>query len=187
MNKFSVSSLARIIKAQPAKKDGFFTGVSTDSRTIKEGDCFFAITGENFDGHDYIQQAFDKGAVCAVASEDFTGERILKVPDTINALGLFAKAERSRNNYKVVAITGSTGKTTTRRIIAHVLSQQYRVFESPGNFNNNIGVPVTFLAAGEEDEIIVAELGTSSPGEIAYLSRIAQPDIAIITNVYCAT
>jgi len=186
MKEFSIQALARIIKAQPAKKDGFFTGVSTDSRTIKEGDCFFAITGENFDGHDYIQQAFDKGAVCAVASEDFTGERILKVPDTIKALGLLAKAERSRNNYKVVAITGSTGKTTTRQIIAHVLRQRYRVFESPANFNNSIGVPLTFLAAGEEDEIIVAELGTSSPGEIAYLSRIAQPDIAIITNVYCA-
>ncbi len=186
MKEFSIQALARIIKAKPAKKDGFFTGVSTDSRTIKEGDCFFAIAGDNFDGHDYVCQAFDTGAACAVVGKDFTGERILKVPDTIKALGLLAKEYRSRNNYKVVAVTGSTGKTSTRQIIAHVLRQRYRIFESPANFNNNIGVPLTLLGADEKDEIIVAELGTSAPGEIAYLSRIAQPDIALITNVYCA-
>ena len=186
MKEFSIPVLARIIKAEPTKKVGGFTGVSTDSRTIKGGACFFAIAGDNFDGHDYLAEVFDKGAACAVVSKDITCDKILKVGDTIKALGDFAREYRRRMNFKVVAITGSTGKTTTRKIISHVLSQQYRVFEAPKNFNNNIGLPLTLLGAAPEDEIIIAELGSSFPGEIAYLTGIALPDIAVITNVYIA-
>ena len=186
MKEFSISALSRIIKSEPTKNTGSFTGVSTDSRTIRPGDCFFAIAGDNFDGHNYLTEVFDKGAVCAVVSKDVTGDKILRVGDTIKALGDFAREYRRRMNFKVVAITGSTGKTSTRRIISHVLGQRHRVFEAPKNFNNNIGLPLTLLGAEPEDEIIIAELGSSFPGEIAYLTGIALPDIAVITNVYIA-
>ncbi len=190
MKEFSIASLAQIIKAEPIKNGGVFTGVSIDSRTTQAGDCFFAIAGDNFNGHDYVSDAFTKGAVCAVArdskDEKFTGDCVLKVKDTIKALGDFAGEYRKQGNFKVIAITGSVGKTTTRQIAYHILSQHYRVFQAPKNFNNNIGLPLTLLGAEPEDEIIIAELGSNHPGEITYLTQIAQPDIAVVTNVYPA-
>ncbi|MHC4394028.1 MAG: UDP-N-acetylmuramoyl-tripeptide--D-alanyl-D-alanine ligase [Planctomycetota bacterium] len=191
MKKISISDLADIIKAHPesdAPDTSYFTGVSTDSRTIKAGDCFFAIAGENFDGHNYVTDAFAKGTACAVVSKDnkFAGDCVLSVDDTIKALGDLAREYRRRMNFKVIAITGSVGKTTTRQIIYHVLNQHFRVFQSPGNFNNNIGLPLTLLGAEPDTQIIIAELGSNFPGEIDYLTRIAQPDIAIVTNVYSA-
>jgi UDP-N-acetylmuramoyl-tripeptide--D-alanyl-D-alanine ligase len=195
MKKFSTKDLARIIKAHPMNRVSSiehqasnFTGVSTDSRTTKTGDCFFAIAGDNFDGHNYLSDAFAKGAVCAVVSRDIdSGDNcLLKVSDTIKALGDFAAEYRRMMNFKVVAITGSVGKTTVRQIAYHVLSQHYRVFQSPKNFNNQIGLPLTLLGADPEHQIVVVELGTNHPGEIAYLTGIARPNIAVVTNVYPA-
>lgn len=168
-----------------------FTGVSTDSRTVKQGDCFFAIAGENFDGHDYIDDVFAKGAVCAVVQKDidkkkFHGKCIVEVDDTIKALGDLARKYRKRAGYKVVAITGSVGKTTTRQITHHVLSQHFKTHQSPKSFNNNIGLPLTLLNAREGTEIVIAELGTNHPGEISYLTGIANPDIAAVINVHPA-
>ena len=198
MKKLSIVDLAGIVQArfidpglavcnmQHATRA--LTGASTDSRTTKPGDCFFAINGENFDGHDYVADAFAKGAACAVVNRDvkLPGRSILKVNDTVRALGDFAKEYRRQAEFKVAAITGSVGKTTTRQIAYHVLSQHYRVFQSPKNFNNQIGLPLTLLNADPEHQIVVAELGTNHPGEIAYLTRIAQPDIAMVTNVHPA-
>jgi len=203
MKKFPIKDLAQIIKAHeprvtpaPSKVEGsherrFFTGVSTDSRTTKTGDCFFAIAGDNFDGHDFVSDAFEKGAVCAVVSREikdsrFTDKVILVVDDTVKAIGDFAKGYRRQCTFKVVAITGSVGKTTVRQIAYHVLSQHYRVFQSPKNFNNQIGLPLSLLGADPEHQIVVVELGTNHPGEIAYLTGIAQPNIAVVTNVYPA-
>ena len=207
MKKFPIADLARIIKAKleyDTPQDALrrshesrvtshelFTGVSIDSRTVKTGDCFFAISGENFDGADFLPDAFTKGAACAVVNKDFkadkfAGKTILKVNDTIEALGQLAREYRRQGNFKVVAITGSVGKTTTRQIIYHVLSRHFRVFAAPKNFNNNIGLPLTLLGASPKDEIIIAELGSNHPGEIGYLTRIACPDIAVITNVHPA-
>jgi len=192
MKEFSIADLARIIKAEPTKNiSGFFTGVNTDSRTTQIGDCFFAIPGDNFDGHDYIPDAFAAGAVCAVVTKvikdtKFAGKTILKVDDTVKALGDVAGEYRRRMGANVVAITGSVGKTTARQIAYHVLSRHYRVFQSPKNFNNNIGLPLTLLGADPDDQIVIAELGSNHPGEIAYLTRIAQPNIAVVTNVYPA-
>jgi UDP-N-acetylmuramoyl-tripeptide--D-alanyl-D-alanine ligase len=190
MKKFAIKDLAQIINAQPdgasrAASRGSFIRINTDSRTIRTGDCFFAIAGDNFDGHDYVNDAFEKGAVCAVVSEgiDSPGNCLLKVADTVEALGDFAAEYRRSMNFKVVAITGSVGKTTVRQIVHHVLSQRYHVYQSPKNFNNQIGVPLTLLGAGEKDEIIIAELGTNHPGEIAYLTAVARPNIAVVTNV----
>ncbi|MHC4596826.1 MAG: UDP-N-acetylmuramoyl-tripeptide--D-alanyl-D-alanine ligase, partial [Planctomycetota bacterium] len=220
MKKFSIADLAGIIKAHSAtpqlaisKAKGArhknqdsrfighgsvvcgcgssFTGVSTDSRTTKAGDCFFAISGENFDGHDYVADAFAKGAVCAVVGrdlddEEFTGKCLLKVDDTVKALGDFAGEYRRQAGFKVIAITGSVGKTTTRQIAYQALSRCFRVFQAPKNFNNNIGLPLTLLGADAEDQIVIAELGANHPGEIAYLTGIAAPDIAVVTNVHPA-
>ncbi len=185
MKKISIKNLAKILNAVPVGNcEGFITGVSIDSRTVKAGDCFFAVKGENFDGHDYIEQAFEKRAACAVVSKDIARrDSVLKVKDTVKALGTLAAHYRSDCNFKVVAITGSVGKTTTRQITYHVLSKHFRTFAAPKNFNNSIGMPLTLLAAGPEDEIVIAELGSSSPGEIAYLTKIAAPDIAVVTKI----
>jgi len=193
MKEFSITSLAQIINAEPEKdihKEHRFTGVSIDSRTIRPGDCFFAVTGANFDGHDFVSEAFAGGAVCAVVtrakSKSINAPNILKVNDTIEALGAFAAAYRRQMNFKVVAITGSVGKTTTRQIAYHILSDHFCVAQAPGSFNNNIGLPLTLLNADPEDEIVIAELGSNHPGEIALLSQIAQPDVALVTNIYPA-
>jgi UDP-N-acetylmuramoyl-tripeptide--D-alanyl-D-alanine ligase len=188
MKEFEIADLARIIKAHPVNRVSNFTGVSTDSRTIESGDCFFAITGDNFDGHDYVTEAFAKGAACAVVSRDIDsgGNCLLMVSDTVKALGDFAAQYRRRMNFKVVAITGSVGKTVTRQITYHVLSRHLRTITALKNFNNNIGLPLTLLRADPQDEIVVAELGSNHPGEIAQLTRIAQPDVALVTNVYPA-
>jgi UDP-N-acetylmuramoyl-tripeptide--D-alanyl-D-alanine ligase len=192
MKEFSIKDLARIIKAEPTKDtSGIIAGVSTDSRTTKASDCFFAIPGENFDGHDYVSSAFAKGAVCTVVSRYPDNKKVpdkclLKVEDTIKALGDFAGEYRRQAGFKVVAITGSVGKTTTRQIIYHVLSRHFHVYQSPRSFNNKIGLPLTLLGSDPQDQIIVAELGSNHPGEISYLTRIAAPDIAVVTNVYPA-
>jgi UDP-N-acetylmuramoyl-tripeptide--D-alanyl-D-alanine ligase len=192
MKEFSISALAEIVKAYVEQvTSDFLTRVSIDSRTTEPGDCFFAVPGENFDGHDYVVDAFAKGAVCAVVNEKSKIKNqkskiehcLLKVDDTIKALGDFARAYRRQCGFKVVAITGSVGKTMTRRITYHVLSQHSRVTQSPKNYNNNIGLPLTLLAADPDDQIVVAELGTNHPGEIAYLTGIALPDVAVVTNV----
>jgi len=196
MNKFSITDLVTITRAKlqdPCCIHDFscFIGVSTDSRTTKAGDCFFAISGENFDGHDYVTDAFAKGAACAVVSKDIDAEKsagkcLLKVDDTIRALGDLAREYRRRAGYKVVAITGSAGKTTTRQIIYHALSRRFCIHQSPKSFNNQIGVPLTLLGAGINDQIVIAELGSNHPGEISYLTRIAEPNIAVVTNIHPA-
>ena len=188
MKKFSIADLAQAINAQPVGNNRVFTGVSIDSRTTRPGDCFFAIGGENFDGHDYVADAFAKDAVCAVVSKDIkcTDKPILKVADTIKALGDFAGEYRRKADFKVVAITGSVGKTTTRQIAYQLLSQHFRVHQSPRSFNNKIGLPLTLLGADPDDQIVIAELGSNHPGEIAHLTRIAAPDIAVVTNVHPA-
>jgi UDP-N-acetylmuramoyl-tripeptide--D-alanyl-D-alanine ligase len=196
MKAFLIADLATIIGAKLQDSCcindiSCFTGVSTDSRTTKAGECFFAIGGENFDGHDYVADAFAKGAVCAVVSKDIdeeksTGKCLLKVEDTVKALGELAREYRRRAGYKVVAITGSAGKTTTRQIIYHVLSKCFSIHQSPKSFNNQIGVPLTLLGADSDVQIVIAELGSNHPGEISYLTRIAEPDIAIVTNVHPA-
>jgi UDP-N-acetylmuramoyl-tripeptide--D-alanyl-D-alanine ligase len=192
MKSFTIEELAKVIGAAPVENaKGLFAGVSIDSRTIKSGDCFFAVPGEKFDGHRFLDDAFAKGAACAVVGRDAgqglpAGRILLRVDDTVKALGEFAREYRRRMGFKVVAITGSVGKTTTRWIIHHVLSRHFRVFQAPKSFNNNIGVPLTLLGACGEDEIIVAELGSNHPGEIGHLTRIALPDIAVVTNVHPA-
>lgn len=191
----SISKLAEIIKAKiVSDSTKTVSSVSIDSRVIRRGGVFFAVKGANHDGHDFINQAFENGAACAVVERKIYGERsrtidaaadkaVLLVDDTIKALGELAKFIRSNSACKVVAVTGSVGKTTTKNMLNHILSGKFRCFAAPKSYNNNIGVPLTIFNAPDDCEFIIAELGSNHPGEIEYLSLIIQPDIVVITTV----
>ena len=159
--------------------------VCTDSRCVKPGDLFFALAGDNFDAHDFLPSCFDAGAAAAVVEKECKNcddLPLLKVPSARMALGQLATAVRQELKCHVVAITGSNGKTTTRRMLASILRQLGSVCEAPASFNNDIGVPLTILAASREDEFLLTETGTNHPGEIDYLGRIVRPHVAIITG-----
>jgi UDP-N-acetylmuramoyl-tripeptide--D-alanyl-D-alanine ligase len=163
-------------------------GYSIDSRTILPGELFFAVKGERMDGHDYVEQALGKGAVAAVVRKDQLARypvktRLLAVDDTLAALQTLATAVRRLWGKPLVGVTGSTGKTTTKEAIAHVLSARFRVLKSEGNFNNHFGLPLMLLKVEPEHDVAVIEMGMSHRGEIAALAKIAQPEIGVITNV----
>lgn len=160
------------------------TGVTTDSRAVAQGNLFFALKGDNFDGNDYAQKAIDAGAIYAVADRPgLKGDRIISVPDTLKALQQLARYHREQLALPVFALTGTNGKTTTKELITAVLSKKYKVTSTTGNLNNHIGVPLTLLKLTKESEIAVIEMGASAPGEIKTLCDIALPDIGLITNV----
>jgi UDP-N-acetylmuramoyl-tripeptide--D-alanyl-D-alanine ligase len=161
---------------------------SIDSRTIRSGELFFAVKGEKMDGHDYVQQALEKGAVGAVVRKDqlsryTTKGGLIWVDDTLDALQTLGSAVRRLWGKPLVGVTGSTGKTTTKEAIAHVLSSRFRVLKSEGNFNNHFGLPLMLLKIEPEHEAAVIEMGMSHRGEIAALAKIAQPQIGVVTNV----
>ena len=163
-------------------------GYSIDSRTIQPGELFFAVKGERLDGHNYVHQALERGAVSAVVRKDqlarFTVKTcLLAVDDTLVALQTLASAVRRLWGKPVVGVTGSAGKTTTKEAIAHVLASRYRVLKSEGNFNNHFGLPLMLLKLQPEQEIAVIEMGMSHAGEIAALAKIAHPDIGVVTVV----
>ena len=163
-------------------------GYSIDSRTLQAGELFFAVKGERLDGHDFVQQALDRGAVSAVVRKDQIARYpvktcLLAVDDTLVALQTLATAMRRLWGKPVVGITGSAGKTTTKEAIAHVLASHYRVHRSEGNLNNHFGLPLMLLKLLPEHEVAVIEMGMSHAGEIAALAGIAQPEIGVVTNV----
>ncbi len=156
-----------------------------DSRLVKDNYMFFATKGERVDGHDYIAKAFELGAIIAVCEripEGVEGTFIV-VKDTFVALKQIAKFYRESLDIKVVGITGSVGKTSTKEFIASVLSQKYKVLKTEGNFNNEVGLPLTVLKLRDEHEVAVLEMGISDFGEMTRLSEIAQPDVCVITNI----
>jgi UDP-N-acetylmuramoyl-tripeptide--D-alanyl-D-alanine ligase len=163
-------------------------GYSIDSRTIQPGELFFAVKGESLDGHDYVGAAMARGALAAVVSKErvrslsFPG-RLLAVNDTIIALQTVAAAVRRLWGKPVIAITGSAGKTTTKELTAHLLSQKYCVLKSQGNLNNHFGLPLQLLKLNPEHEMAVFELGMSHAGEITALAKIAKPETGIVTCV----
>lgn len=162
------------------------TGVSTDTRTLKTGDLFFALHGERHDGHDYVDEALRKGASAVVVDRAVAGGRaVISVGDTLKALGDLAQAWRRRFPVRVIAITGSNGKTTTKDMTAAILKTRYRVLKTEGNFNNLIGLPLTLFRLKEEErpQVAVLEMGMNRPGEIDRLSGIAGPEAGVITNI----
>jgi len=160
-------------------------GVELDSRKLQEGYLFVATKGERVDGHSFIAQAFEKGCfavICEKLPEQMTGPCIV-VEDSFKALQDIAAYYREQLAVKVVGITGSVGKTSTKEVIASVLAEKYNVLKTEGNFNNEIGLPLTVLKIREEHEVAVLEMGINHFGEMHRLSRIAKPDICVITNI----
>jgi len=181
--------LSEIITATGAKtlshaQDIAVIGVSTDTRSLNRGDIFFALKGEDFDGHDFISMAQEKGACALVCSKDVQSDLpVLRVEDTIAALQRLAAHYRAKFSIPVIAITGSNGKTTTKNMLATVLSANYRVYYAKKNYNNEIGLPISILELDDSYDIAVLELGMNHFGEIEALTRIAKPDLAVITNI----
>lgn len=164
---------------------------SRDTRSIQEGDTYIAIKGEKFDGNIFWKEALKNGADCVIVQDiefsneelkEFDNKTIIKVEDTMQALYKIASYKRKINNIQVVAITGSVGKTSTKDIVASVVSQKYKTLKTIGNNNNNIGLPFTILRLKDE-EIMILEMGMNHFGEIHLLSEIAKPNICVITNI----
>ena len=193
-NALTMSELAKIcggmlcLAGGQDNRDLPFNTVCTDSRETERGSLFVALDGERVDGHNYIGAALERGGECVLCERipDTLNDRryvALVVNDTLRAVGELAKAYDRRMHHKKVAITGSVGKTTTKEFVAAVLSEHLRLHKTEGNYNSTLGMPLSLLTMTNETQVSVLEMGMSNFGEIEYLSRIAEPDIAIITNI----
>ncbi len=199
MIKLSLKELIQLTRGElltgGSDNSSFIEGVSIDSRTLEKGNLFVALEGEQFDGHKFIRQAVDKGASCVlvkknrVESVDEGVKRriaMVGVEDTKKTLLDLGSWYRKKFNVRAVAITGSNGKTTTKDMIAEVLSKSYKVIKSPRSYNTQIGVPLTLFNLSPEVEVLVVELGASMLGEIKMLTRISLPEMGVITNITSA-
>lgn len=165
-------------------KEYLITEISTDSRNIKQNCLFVPLVGERFDGHDYIEKAFSEGALAALTAKETAAKgTLILVKDTLRALQALAAYYRSLFSVPVIGLTGSVGKTTTKEMTAAVLSQKYHTLKTEGNFNNEIGVPLTVFRMEEAHEAAVIEMGMSGFGEIDRLAAIAKPELAMLTNI----
>lgn len=181
-----LSQIARAVSGSPDRpvNGERIAGVSTDTRSLKPGEIFFALRGPNYDGHAFVAEAFRRGALAAVVEQPLEGlGPQIRVGDSVAALGELASAWRMTLPARVIAVTGSNGKTTTQSMIAHILGKDREVVKPPGSFNNFIGLPLTLFSATPKTEFIVLELGTNHPGEIARLAEIARPDVAVLTSI----
>ena len=172
---------------QTEKGETALTGVSTDTRTLAAGNLYIPLIGERFDGHDFIREAVEAGAGAVMCQQDREVPEVdcpvIVVRDTLEALQRLARVYRRHLGIPVIAVTGSNGKTTTKDLIAAVLSVKWKVHKTKGNLNNHIGLPLSLLSMEEDTDMAVVEMGMNHAGEIELLSRIATPDIAVITNV----
>ena len=181
-----MSEAAKALGGELIGKDALFTAVSKDTRSIAAGDLYIAIKGDRFDGHAFVQQASKAGAAGALVSDVENGDiPQICVEDTRLALGGLAAYWRERFSGKLVGITGSNGKTTvkemTRSILVKAAGEEH-VLSTPGNLNNDIGMPMTLLSLREQHKYAVIEMGANHPGEIEYLTHIAQPHVALVNN-----
>ncbi len=190
-NILTIDDLFEIPTAAVYKPESYIpaTSVFIDSRLVQKGSIFIAIKGDKFDGHDFVNEAVKKGASIVIINEKKLSEfnnlsiPVMTVRDTVLALGEIAKTWRNKLNTKIIGITGSAGKTTTKEMLAAILSVKYKINKTVGNNNNHIGVPLTLLSTTDEHEFLILEFGTNHFGEIAYTAKIAQPDYALITNI----
>ena len=190
MNPLSILQITELTGAKLEQGDGQSSveRISTDSRTIKKGELFVALRGENFDGHKFVEAAAKASAAGAIVDLNWKGKvpakfAIIRAQDTLIAYQNIAANYRKSLPLKVLAITGSNGKTSTKDFAASVLGRKFRVTKTQGNFNNHVGLPRTILEATSQDEVAVWEIGMNHPGEVAPLAKIAAPDAAIITNI----
>src|SRR6202011_3957906 len=190
MNPLSILQITDLAEAKLEQGDGkkLVERISTDSRTIKNGELFVALRGENFDGHKFVADVAKTGAAGAIVDVDWKGKvpakfGIIRTGDTLLAYQNLAANYRKSLSLKVLAITGSNGKTSTKDFAASVLGRKFLVTKTQGNFNNHVGLPRTILEATSGNEVGVWEIGMNHPGEVAALAKIAAPDAAIVTNV----
>lgn len=189
--KITISDLKKISGSEFLNKELMqpISGISIDSRKLKEGDLFFAIKGENFDGHNFVDEVISKGASAVVIeksqTEKFQSKKypLVIVEDTVKALGELANIYRKKFDVKIIGLTGSNGKTTTKEMIARVLSSKYKTLKTEGNLNNNIGVPLNLFRLDKSYELAVIEMGINHFGEMKVLCEIADPDYGLITNI----
>ncbi|HOF38800.1 MAG TPA: UDP-N-acetylmuramoyl-tripeptide--D-alanyl-D-alanine ligase [Candidatus Hydrogenedentes bacterium] len=180
---YSLAELAAAIECKPVAETATFSSISTDTRTLRAGDVFFALTGANFDANAFVGEAFAKGACAVVASRAHSSGPCLVVDDPLQALQRFAAWHRARFSLPVLAITGSCGKTTTKDLIAELLAPRFPVAKTPGNLNNDIGVPLSLMEIDAESGFAVIEMGANHQGEIAALCGMARPTEAAITMI----
>ncbi|HEX5411221.1 MAG TPA: UDP-N-acetylmuramoyl-tripeptide--D-alanyl-D-alanine ligase [Terriglobia bacterium] len=185
-----LAKVAEILGSGEPVADYVITGCEIDSRRIKPGQLFFAVRGPRFDGHDFVAAALERGAAGAVVKKEFRDKatsaarpQLIPVGDTTIALQALACHVRQHWGGRVIAVTGSMGKTTTKELIAALLATRFRVHKSEGNLNNHFGLPLTLLALEVAHEVAVVELAMSAPGEIARLAQICMPDLGVVTNV----
>ena len=193
MNRLSIFQIAEFAGAAVSSGDGksFIDKISTDSRTLKRGELFVALRGENFDGHNFVESAAKAGAAGAIVDSTWKGKApenfaLILAEDPLQAYQKLAASYRRSLSLKVVAITGSNGKTSTKDFAAAVLARRFRVTKTEGNFNNHVGLPRTILEATSQDEVALWEIGMNHPGEVAALAKLAAPDLAILTNIGAA-
>lgn len=183
----TLGALAREVKGTLVGADAPFGAVSTDSRTLSSGALFVAIAGDRFDGNDFVADAQTRGAAGALVSRRTSSSLPqIEVRDTRRALGLVAKAWRTTFAVPAVAVTGSSGKTTVKELVAAILRVSRAICVTEGNRNNDVGVPLTLLTLTDQHDALVVELGANHAGEIDYLASLAQPTVAVITNAAAA-
>ena len=184
MEKRKLSAIASYLNMEKETPDVIVSGIKKDNRQVEPGDLFVAISGENFDGHDFVSAAAKNGAVAALVSKDTDADiPCLKVEDTVIGLQKIAAGYRNDFDIPVVGVTGSVGKTTTKEMIACVLSEKYNTLKTQGNLNNEIGLPFTVLELNSEHQAAVIEMGMNHFGEISRLTRVARPNIAVISVI----
>lgn len=179
-----LSEAANSLQANLRGADAAFSGCNTDSRTIEAGEMFIALRGERFDGHEYINQAIERGASAAMVDRELAYQTFptLLVDDTRKGMGRLARRWREAFAIPLIAVTGSNGKTTVKEMLASILSTLAPVLSTKGNLNNDIGVPLTLFGLGDAHRYAVVEMGANHPGEIAWLTEIARPTVALITQ-----
>ena len=190
MNPLPISQIVEFAGAALSSGNGRVTvdRINTDSRTLKRGELFVALRGENFDGHNFVESAARAGAAGAIVDSNWNGNvpenfALIRAKDTLQAYQKLAGNYRKSLALHVIAITGSNGKTSTKDFTAAVLGRRLRVTKTEGNFNNHVGLPRTILEARSREEVAVWEIGMNHPGEVAVLAKLAAPDVAIITNI----
>ncbi|MBA8882531.1 UDP-N-acetylmuramoyl-tripeptide--D-alanyl-D-alanine ligase [Dokdonella fugitiva] len=182
-----LSDIARWTGGRLHGTDAVVEAVSTDTRSLAAGMLFVALKGERHDAHAFAETARERGAAALLVERELaTALPQVVVADTLVALGELARAVRARSTARVVGITGSNGKTTVKTLVASILARHGRTHVNAGNFNNEIGLPLTLLAMPADTEYAVLEMGAGKPGDIAYLARIAQPDVALVNNIAAA-
>jgi UDP-N-acetylmuramoyl-tripeptide--D-alanyl-D-alanine ligase len=183
----TTGGVARAVGGRLVGADVPFGGVGTDTRHLEAGALFVALRGERFDGHDFLEAARERGAAAALVSADAPPSLPqIRVADTRRALGRMAHAWRANFALPVVAVTGSSGKTTVKELVAAILRGEHRVCATQGNLNNDIGVPLTLMRLSAEEDVLVVELGANHAGEIAYLAQLVEPTVGVITNAGAA-